>query len=281
MARNIDTVITDLDIFAKDSSNKAPPPFAMNTGWSTAYDVGGGSFPARHSYNNLFYRLYALANLQTIYGGAILWGSTIAYEKGAIVISTLGHPFYAKQTSTAVDPDTDTINEYWGNLIPGVSNTDFRDSSGLIIATGNSTSISGVISTVNQVTYGGAPTLDTSKQPTYPSTSVILSGNSFIDHGIIGQQNTWVFEFTYNNPDKEAMIIATLVQGDSNKKYCSLIQVAKESNVNAKFTATFTTISDANSINITKGYQLYVMVEQNNLNSVQLNKATRYTNAAK
>jgi hypothetical protein len=280
MPRNIDTVITELDIFAKDSSDKQPPPFAMVTGWSAAYDVGGGSFPARHSYNNLFYRLYALANLQTIYGGAILWGATIAYEKGAIVISDLGFPFYAKQTSTGVNPDTDT-QENWGSLIPGLVNTDFRDSSGLIIATGNSNLISGVRDVVNQVTYALVPTFDTTKQPTYPATSVMLNGNTFIDHGIVGQKNNWEFEFTYDNPNRDALIIATLVQVDSGKQYVSEFQVVRETNTSAKFTAAFTTISDANSIDPLKGYQLYVRIFQNNLNSILLTKATRDSNAAR
>lgn len=281
MARNIDTVITELDIFAKDSSEKQPPPFAMNTGWSAAYDVGGGSFPARHSYNNLFYRLYALANLQTVYGGAILWGTTVAYEKGAIVISDLGFPFYAKQTSTGVDPDTDTLEENWGSLVPGLVNTNFKDSSGLIIANGNSDLIAGTTDTVNQVTFTSVPTFDTTKQPTYPATSVMLNGNTFIDHGIVGQKNTWEFEFTYDNPNKDALIVVTLIQVDSGKQYVSQFQVVKETNANAKFTATFTPISDANSIDPLKGYQLYVRIFQNALNSIQLTKATRDSSAAK
>lgn len=281
MVRNTDTVITDLDIFAKNSSEKNPPPFAMNTGWSAAYDVGGGSFPARHSYNNLFYRLYALANLQTVYGGAILWGTTIAYEKGAIVISTLGFPFYAKQTSTGVDPDTDTLEQNWGSLVPGLVNTDFRDSSGLIIANGNSDLIAGTTGTVNQVTFTSVPTFDTTKQPTYPATSVMLNGNFFIDHGIVGQQNTWEFEFMYDNSNADALIIVTLIQVDSGKQYASEFQVVKETNTNAKFTATFTTISNVHSIDPLKGYQLYVRIFQHNLNSIQLTKSTRYSNAAK
>lgn len=281
MARNIDSIFTDLDIFAKNSTDKQAPPFAMNTGFGSAYDAGGGSFPERHSINNLLYRLYLTAELQTRYGGTLLWGTTIAYEKGAIVVSATGIPYFAKQTSTGVDPDTDVSETYWSNLIPQASNTNFRGSSGLVVATGNSVLLSGTANIKNQVTYSTPPTIDYTACPIYPTTGVMLLGNVFIDHVKIGQANTWQFEFTYDNPNKDAFISATFEQVDTGIKYSSTLQTNSETNTNAKFTATFNTISTIESIDTAKGYKLYVGTFHNNLNSIQLTKVSRFTTAAK
>lgn len=113
MSRDTNTIFTENDIFAKDNLDKNPPPFPMTEGWNADYDAGGGKFLGRKTFNNLFYRLYFLAENLTKYGGTLEWSTTIAYQKGAIVIYS-GVPYYAKIATTGNQPDTSS--NQWGRI---------------------------------------------------------------------------------------------------------------------------------------------------------------------
>ena len=142
MPRDTNTIFKESDIFAKDSLDKEAPPFPMTEGWSPDYDAGGGKFLSRKTFNNLFYRLYFLAENLTKYGGSLEWASTIAYEKGAMVVYS-GVPYYAKTATTGNQPDTSTSQ--WGRIsVPD----DFNPVSSVFGRTGD------VVATLNDYDAG-------------------------------------------------------------------------------------------------------------------------------
>jgi hypothetical protein len=264
MARNTDTVFTDLDIFAKNG-DKTAPPFAMNTGWSSVYDASSPnpSFPSRETYNQLFYRLYALAELTTKFGGSLLWGETIAYEKGAIVVSPLGIPFYAVQTSTGVDPDTDVSMTYWKNIGSPVSDTSYRDSSGQVkVNSGNSvkpsvsllTTSAGIPSTEQDFIYVSPLQISAAPTTHYPiaeankdeSSIFDFTNGTFLEYRSLGSQNLFrlTFNWSKSNIGKKFMLRVRLYNPLSSFTQTQEIYISEETD-SGEFTFTFWTIADS------------------------------------
>jgi hypothetical protein len=241
----------------------------MNTGWGAVYDVGGGSFPSRNSYNNLFYRLYALAELTSKYGGAILWGTTIAYEKGAIVISPLGVPFYAKQTSTGQDPDTDVSETYWSSLIPGAANTSYRDSSGQVkVNSGNSikpsvsflTTSAGLLTPEQDFVYVSPLQISSSPTTNYPiaevnkdETSMFdFTNGTFLEYRSLGGQNLFRLTFSWNTngiSGKKFVIKIRLYNPSPSSSFTQTQEVyVSEETQDGSITLLFWTIADSLSL---------------------------------
>jgi hypothetical protein len=280
MARDNDTIFTDVDIFAKNSSDKQPPPFELNTGFSVAYDAGGGSYPERHTFNNLLYRLYLTGELQTKSGGALPWGDTIAYEKGAIVISDNGVPFYAIQTSTGVNPDTDVTSVYWVTLAPGQANTDFRDSSGQVkVNDGNG--IKPTVTVVEggeEVAFSYSSPLNISASPVtkYPiseankdeSSIYDFTNNTFLEYGTLGGQNMFRLYFTWAKDPaataKEFVISFRLYNELGSFTQTQNIYVSKETSSGAQ-TVNLWTIANSASLpsplGTGKGYKIVVSID--------------------
>ena len=253
MTRSVDTIFNDIDIFAKNG-DKLAPTFQMNTGWPSSFDAGGGEFPSRVNYNYLYYRLYALCELVTKYGSALEWDGSIAYVKGAIVVSTTGVPYFAKQPSTNIDPDTDTPSSFWGSLSQAITNASavtYNNDPAVVsgtnieqvmnkITTGIASQGHDIIvdkggvkanvtpllkNTASPIEYltAGALTYNVnSRHPKFPTTLFSDANiynettHSFVENGVLGQTTEWIINMRLVKDKKADELTVFLVFANRN-----------------------------------------------------------------